>query len=317
MSTSGFICVATTTILVWLVGCGGPIFTIGDTLDAAMLLDSGAQLARVESQGGDSSVVVDSGSPDTSVTSAADVPDLSDSGSVLDSTIDAAVIADSAIVSDTNIVDALVFDTNVLDTNALDTFVSDTFTFVPDAFVSDTFVPDTSVLDTDTLVDSAPPPDTATPTVDSSVVDSSNTLMCSTPTTPMLTGVQGHFGGIQFHVTVDTVLTAFTFTGALAAPDTATLTDDNCVTIANASMPNEPLPGYMPYAIQVHWPLMAGVSYRLMSTTSQTAYTTSEGSAPFVSGVMVVEAGLVSCPGGIIDASGIWTGFTDLTFCMQ
>ena len=136
---------------------------------------------------------------------------------------------------------------------------------------------------------------------------------CTQPTTPMLTNTQGTHGGIQFHVNADTTLTSFTFTSQ-GVQDTVTLTDDQCNAIASASTPGEPLPGYMPYTVNVHWPLQAGVTYRLTDTNGQTAFTTAVTTFPYTSGVLTVTKGLVVCPDQGPEGQ-VWTAFTDLVFC--
>jgi hypothetical protein len=139
--------------------------------------------------------------------------------------------------------------------------------------------------------------------------------MCFEPTSPLLTGTSGASGGIQFHVTHDTTLTSFTFTGS-GVQDLATLSDDQCNPIASASLPNEPLPGYVPIVVNVNWPLKAGTSYRVTSAFAQTAYS-GNMVFPRTEGEFVIEKGLVSCYGGMDEPEGsqVWSGFTNLTFC--
>ena len=172
----------------------------------------------------------------------------------------------------------------------------------------------------DSGTDSGDPPDSATIVDSGSVVDSTSAdtgpaLMCTTPTTPTLNRTQGTFGGIQFHVTEDTVLTSFTVTNSGNDPDTVTLSDSSCNPISSASVPNEPLPGYMPYVVNVNWPLKAGMSYMLTNEMNQTAFDgDNDISFPYSSGILVVEQGLVLCPLSGPDGQ-VWTEFTNFTFC--
>ncbi len=143
--------------------------------------------------------------------------------------------------------------------------------------------------------------------------------MCITPTTPMLTGTQGLGGtGLQFHVTQDEILTSFVFTGG-GQQDTVTLFDSECNSIASASVPGVFPPVYAPYTVNVRWMLKANVTYRLTnSNTNQTAYASAK--FPYISDVLTVEQGLVTCveygqDAGPPEAQVWWTAFTDLTFC--
>jgi hypothetical protein len=186
--------------------------------------------------------------------------------------------------------------------------------------------PDSGAIDSgaapDAMNDSSadPPIDSATIDSGATTVDSALAPMCTTPTSPALGGTQGVAGaGIQFHVTKDTVLTSFKFTASGQNPDTVTLSDTNCNAISSASVPNEPLPGYAPYVVNVSWPLKAGTSYMLTNAANsfnQTAHSSSSENItfPYASGILVVEEGLVQCPLMGLDGQ-VWTAFTDLTFC--
>lgn len=154
------------------------------------------------------------------------------------------------------------------------------------------------------FVDSSDPPP----------IDSASGLTCKTPTSPMLTGVQGTHGGIQFHVTRALTLSSFDFTGS-GMQDTVTLSDDTCNPIANVSIPGVFPPVYAPYKVNVKWSLQPGVSYRLTDQFDQTAYSTAVTTFPFASGDLVVEKGLVICPDDGTMEGQVWTAFTNLEFC--
>lgn len=179
------------------------------------------------------------------------------------------------------------------------------FSVAPDEDAGTDTTPDLS----DTAPDTASVADTQ---ADAQIAETGP--MCAVPTTPTLDGENGIHGGLQFHVTKDTVLTSFLFTGS-GFQDVVTLSDTQCNAISSATVPGGLSYRYMPIEVNVHWLLHAGVSYQLTNMFGQTAYSSAVTTFPYVSGILFVEQGLVVCPLNGEKEGQIWTAFTNLTFC--